>query len=290
MNTSPAVLSVRDLTVEFVTERGRFKAVDGVSFEVRRGSMLGLVGESGSGKSVTALAILGLVPAPGRVLGGEVLLHGRDMLRLGRNELAALRGDRIAIVLQDPSTSLNPVLRIETQMTEALHAHRRLSKAAARARSQDALARAGIASPETRLRAYPHQLSGGMRQRVALATALLNKPDVLIADEATTALDVTIQAQILAHLQELSREEGLGVLWITHDLEVIAGLADEVCVMLAGRIVERGSVDAVLDSPVHPYTRSLLDAVPGRHPPGAPLRHRRYRADEVRPLGSRDTP
>jgi peptide/nickel transport system ATP-binding protein len=266
-----ATLKVENLRTHFFTRHGVVKAVDGVGFEVRPGRVLGLVGESGSGKSVTGFSILGLVDPPGRIVAGSILLKGRELRKLAPGEWRAIRGNRIAMIFQDPMMTLNPVLRIDTQMIEAVRAHNPVSLATARERARDALARVGIPSPDERLRAYPHQFSGGMRQRVAIAIALLNKPDLIIADEPTTALDVTIQGQILAEAQKLARESGTALIWITHDLAVIAGLADEVCVMYAGRIVERGTVDEVLDAPMHPYTRGLLDSVPSRNRPGAPL-------------------
>ena len=259
---SEVVLSVQGLATAFSTRAGSFKAVDGVSFDVRRGEVVGLVGESGSGKSVTGYSILGLVEPPGRIVGGRVLLEGEDLLALSPDKLRRMRGARVAMVFQDPMMTLNPVLRIETQMTDALLAHERMGRAAARDRVREALAEVGIAAPQERLRAYPHQLSGGMRQRVAIAIALLHQPDVVIADEPTTALDVTIQGQILALVQRLCRERGTGLVWITHDLAVVAGIADRIAVMYAGRIVEEGGVDAVLDAPAHPYTRGLVASVP----------------------------
>jgi len=265
-------LKVENLRTHFFTKQGVVKAVDGVSFAVERGRVLGLVGESGSGKSVTGFSVMGLVDPPGRIVAGGILLNGRDLRALSPAEWQAIRGDRIAMIFQDPMMTLNPVLRIDTQMMEAVRAHNRISAEAARERSRDALVRVGIASPDERLAAYPHQFSGGMRQRVAIAIALMNRPDLLIADEPTTALDVTIQGQILAEVQKLCRESGTSLIWITHDLSVIAGLADEVCVMYAGKIVERGTVDEVLDAPLHPYTRGLLDSVPSRNRRGAPLR------------------
>jgi peptide/nickel transport system ATP-binding protein len=257
-----SVLEVHDLVTEFATEAGAFRAVDGVRFDLARGEVLGLVGESGSGKSVTGFSIMGLVDAPGRVTGGEIRFEGRDLRTLPEREMRSLRGRRIAMVFQDPMMTLNPVLRLDTQITDALRAHQRLDARTAWQRARDALGRVGIPAPEERLRAYPHQLSGGMRQRVAIAIALLHEPAVLIADEPTTALDVTIQGQILAEVQKLCRDAGTALLWITHDLAVIAGLADRVCVMYAGRIVEQGRVDEVLDTPLHPYTRGLLGSVP----------------------------
>jgi peptide/nickel transport system ATP-binding protein len=264
-------LTVEGLRTHFFTRHGVVKAVDGVSFEVHAGKVLGLVGESGSGKSVTGFSVMGLVDPPGRIVAGSIVLKGRDLRRLDAAEWRAVRGNRIAMIFQDPMMTLNPVLRIDTQMIEAVRAHQAVSAHAARERARDALARVGIPSPDERLAAYPHQFSGGMRQRVAIAIALLNRPDLIIADEPTTALDVTIQAQILAEAQKLCRESGTALIWITHDLAVVAGLADEVCVMYAGRIVERGTVDQVLDAPMHPYTRGLLESVPSRNRRGAPL-------------------
>jgi peptide/nickel transport system ATP-binding protein len=265
------LLQVEGLRTHFFTKAGVVKAVDDVSFRVERGRILGLVGESGSGKSMTGYSILGLIDAPGRIVAGRIVLNGIDLTRLDEPAWRKLRGERIAMIFQDPMMTLNPVLRIDTQMIEAVRAHHDLSRAAARERCREALARVGMASPEERLRNYPHQFSGGMRQRVAIAIALLNRPDLIIADEPTTALDVTIQGQILFEMQKLCRETGAGLIWITHDLSVISGLADEVCVMYAGRIVESGTVDEVLDRPMHPYTRGLLDSVPSRNTPGRPL-------------------
>jgi peptide/nickel transport system ATP-binding protein len=265
-------LEVRDLRTHFATHAGVVRAVDGVSFKVERGKVLGIVGESGSGKSVTAFSILGLIDPPGRIAEGEILFRGRDLTRLPERELRRLRGDRIAMIFQDPMMTLNPVLRIGTQMTEAVLAHAKVSGEEARRRARDALGMVGIPSPDERLAAYPHQFSGGMRQRVAIAIALLHRPDLIIADEPTTALDVTIQGQILAEMQTLAARHGTALIWITHDLSVIAGLADDVAVMYAGRIVEEGSVDAVLDRPLHPYTHGLIGSVPSRNPRGERLR------------------
>ncbi len=268
---TPPVLAVTDLRTWFETRAGVVKAVDGVSFTVDRGEVLGLVGESGSGKSVTGFSILGLVDPPGRVAGGSIRFQERELIGLPESGLRALRGNRIAMIFQDPMMTLNPVLRIDTQMIEAVRAHASVSRAEARTRSRDALGRVGIPSPEERLEAYPHQFSGGMRQRVSIAIALLHRPDLLIADEPTTALDVTIQAQILAEVQKLARESGTALIWITHDLSVVAGLADRIAVMYAGRVVESGAVDAVLDAPAHPYTAGLIASVPSRNRRGAPL-------------------
>jgi len=258
-----SVLDVRDLQTHFFTDAGIVKAVDGVSFSLDAGEVLGLVGESGSGKSVTGFSILRLVDPPGRVVGGQIDFKGQDLAKLSDREMRSLRGNRIAMIFQDPMMTLNPVLRIETQMVEAVRAHDRVSPAAARDRAIRALAKVGIPSPAERLASYPHQFSGGMRQRVAIAIALLNGPDLIVADEPTTALDVTIQSQILAEVQELARETGTALIWITHDLAVVAGLADKISVMYAGRIVESGPTDAVLTAPGHPYTQGLLGSIPG---------------------------
>ncbi len=270
MSAAP-VLEVEGLRMHFFTKAGVVKAVDDVSLRVERGRILGLVGESGSGKSMTGYSIMGLVDAPGRIVAGRIRLGGTDLAGLGEPAWRKLRGNRMAMIFQDPMMTLNPVLRIDTQMVEAVLAHHDVSRDEALRRCREALARVGIASPEERLRNYPHQFSGGMRQRVAIAIALLNKPDLVIADEPTTALDVTIQGQILFEMQKLCRETGAGLIWITHDLSVISGLADEVCVMYAGRIVESGPVEDVLERPMHPYTRGLLESIPARNTPGRPL-------------------
>ena len=265
-------LRVENLRTHFFTRLGVVKAVEDVSFSVGPGKILGLVGESGSGKSMTGYSIMGLVDPPGRVVAVRILLRGRNLRTLAPGAMRSIRGNRVAMIFQDPMMTLNPVLRVDTQMIEAIQAHAGVSRAAALERARDALARVGIPSPQERLLAYPHQFSGGMRQRVAIAIALLNEPDLIIADEPTTALDVTIQGQILFEMQKLARESGTALIWITHDLSVIAGLADEICVMYAGRIVEHGSVDQVLDAPLHPYTRGLIDSVPSRGRRGEPLR------------------
>jgi peptide/nickel transport system ATP-binding protein len=268
---SAPLLEVEGLRMHFFTREGVVKAVDDVSFRVERRRVLGLVGESGSGKSMTGYSIMGLIDPPGRVVAGRIALDGIDLATLGEDARRRLRGGRIAMIFQDPMMTLNPVLRIDTQMVEAVLAHQAISRAAAIERSREALGRVGIPSPDERLRSYPHEFSGGMRQRVAIAIAMLNRPDLIIADEPTTALDVTVQGQILSEMQVLCRESGAGLVWITHDLSVIAGLADDVCVMYAGRIVESGPVDDVLDRPMHPYTRGLIESVPGRNTPGRPL-------------------
>ena len=265
------VLSVEGLKTHFFTKAGVVKSVDDVSFEIGRGEVLGIVGESGSGKSVTGFSIMGLVDPPGRVVAGSIRFGGRDLVGLPEAEMRALRGRRIAMIFQDPMMTLNPVLRIDTQMIEAITAHEQVEADSARQRARDALGMVGIPSPEERLKAYPHQFSGGMRQRVAIAIALLHHPELIIADEPTTALDVTIQAQILYEVQRLVREQDTAMIWITHDLSVVAGLADRVCVMYAGRIVESGSVGDVIDRSMHPYTHGLIGSVPSRNPRGRPL-------------------
>lgn len=264
-------LEVRNLQTHFFTKAGVVKAVDDVSFSVPKGKVLGLVGESGSGKTVTGFSVLGLVDEPGRVVGGEILYKGENIANAPDDRMRRLRGNNIAMIFQDPMMTLNPVLRIDTQMIEAIQAHENVSRAEAYARSKAALEQVGIPAAEERLRSYPHQFSGGMRQRVAIAIALLNKPDLIVADEPTTALDVTIQGQILYEVQKLCEETGTSLIWITHDLSVVAGLADEICVMYAGRVVEQGSVDDVLDHPCHPYTEGLIGSVPSRNQRGKPL-------------------
>jgi peptide/nickel transport system ATP-binding protein len=266
------LLAVDGLRTHFFTKAGTVKAVDDVSFKLNRGEVLGLVGESGSGKSITGYSIMGLVDAPGRIVGGSIRLSGRELVGLPQEAMRALRGNRVAMIFQDPMMTLNPVMRIDRQMTEAILAHAQVGEAAARARARDALVAVGIPSPDERLAAYPHQFSGGMRQRVAIAIALLNRPDLIIADEPTTALDVTIQGQILYEMQKLTRETGASMIWITHDLSVVAGLADRIAVMYAGRIVEQGDCADVLTAPAHPYTQGLLDSVPSRNPRGTRLR------------------
>ena len=267
-----ATLEVKGLSTHFFSRAGVVRAVDDVSFTVERGQVMGLVGESGSGKSVTGFSILGLVDPPGRVVSGQVLFQGKDIAGYADHEMRRLRGRHIAMVFQDPMMTLNPVLRIDTQMIEAVQAHERVSREDARSRARDALGLVGIPSPDERLKAYPHQFSGGMRQRVAIAIALLHRPELVVADEPTTALDVTIQAQILSEMQALCARFGTALVWITHDLSVIAGLADHIAVMYAGRIVEKGTVGQVLDTPLHPYTNGLIGSVPSRTPRGDRLR------------------
>ena len=257
-----ATLEVSGLKTHFFTRAGVVKAVDGVDFIVDRGEVMGLVGESGSGKSITGFSIIGLIDPPGRIVEGSIRFNGQELANAPEHQLQSLRGNKIAMIFQDPMMTLNPVLRIDTQMIEAIAAHEDIPKADAWARSRDALGLVGIPSPEERLRAYPHQLSGGMRQRVAIAIAFLNRPDLIIADEPTTALDVTIQAQIIHEAQKLTRQTGTAMIWITHDLAVVAGLADRISVMYAGRVVEQGTTDDVIDRPLHPYTVGLLGSVP----------------------------
>ena len=267
-----ALLEVDGLRTHFPTPGGTVRAVDGVSFSLEKGRIMGLVGESGSGKSITGFSLLGLVEPPGRIVAGSIRFKGEDLRAAGAERLRTLRGDRIAMIFQDPMMTLNPVLTIGTQMVETVRAHRVTGRAQARAMARDALGRTGIPAPEERLDAYPHEFSGGMRQRVAIAIALLHEPDLIIADEPTTALDVTIQSQILAQVQDLCDAMGMGLIWISHDLGVVAGLAHDVAVMYAGRIVERGPVDDVLDRPRHPYTAGLIGSAPAANARGARLR------------------
>jgi oligopeptide transport system ATP-binding protein len=256
------LLSVKDLEVRFATRRGTIHAVNGVSFDLRPGDTLGIVGESGCGKSVTALALLGILPRQARIPSGEVFFGGRDLLRLSDNELRRIRGNDIAMIFQDPMTSLNPVLRIGRQVTESLRKHLGMNKDEARAEAVRLLGRVGIPDATNRLNDYPHQFSGGMRQRVMIAMAISCKPQILIADEPTTALDVTIQAQILELLKRLVDEEGMSLILITHDLGVVAGVCERTNVMYAGRFVETGPTDTIFERPRHPYTVGLLKSIP----------------------------
>ncbi len=268
------LLDVQDLSVRF-TRRGRadVAAVDGVSFTVSPGQVVGLVGESGSGKSVTSLAVMGLLPQRGVQVGGQVLYAGKNLLDQSDRQLAQMRGRDLAMVFQDPMSSLNPVVPIGLQVTEVLRAHTELDRAAARAEAEELLRRVGIPDPGRRLREYPHQLSGGMRQRAMIAIALACKPRLLIADEPTTALDVTIQAQVLELLKQMVKETGTAMIMITHDLGVVAGLCDEVNVMYSGRIVERASRTELFGVPRHRYTEGLLASIPRLDAPrGEPLR------------------
>ncbi|HVZ06535.1 ABC transporter ATP-binding protein [Rhodopila sp.] len=257
------LLSVENLTTAFQTERGQVTAIEDISFSVDRGEILGIVGESGSGKSVTALAIMGLLPMPpARILGGHIRFDGTELLGLSDRAMQRLRGPGVAMVFQEPMTSLNPVFTIGEQIIETVKAHERLSEREAFARAVEMLERVGIPSASMRMRDYPHQLSGGQRQRVMLAIALVCRPRLLIADEPTTALDVTIQAQILDLILDLRDELGMAVMIITHNMGVIAETADRVLVTYAGRVVEQAPVDQLFDHPLHPYTRGLLACVP----------------------------
>ena len=265
------LLSISDLAIEFPTVHGTARAVDGVSFAIRPGTTVGLVGESGSGKSLTALSVLRLIQPPGRIASGRIDYRGSDLLGMSEPALRKIRGNHIAMIFQEPMTSLNPVLTVGEQVAEALRLHKGQSHGAAKAATLEVFQLVGIPSPEERYTSYPHQLSGGMRQRVMIAMALSCRPELLIADEPTTALDVTIQAQILALLSRLGRELSMAVLLITHDLGVVAEICDEVLVMYGGHIVEQGHTRAVLASPRHPYTAGLLRAIPPFSPMGSEL-------------------
>jgi peptide/nickel transport system ATP-binding protein len=257
-----ALLEIENLRVRFRTRDGIVKAVDGVSLSLDRGQTLGIVGESGSGKSITALTVMGLTRLPNAEVEGRVVLDGTDLLSLPADELRRIRGKRVAMIFQDPMSSLHPLYRVGAQIVEAIQAHEDVSDRGARKRALDALTEVGIPSPADRLDSYPHELSGGMRQRVMIAMALVLDPEVLIADEPTTALDVTVQAQILDLIRALQEEHGTAVALITHDLGVVAEAAEEVAVMYAGRVAERGSIAAILDHPQHPYTWGLLQSLP----------------------------
>ena len=257
------VLEVKDLQTYFVTRWGIVKAVDGVSFNLRKGETLGIVGESGSGKSVTTLSMMRLVPSPpGHIVGGEVILEGENILALDEKEMEKVRGSRIAMVLQDPMTALNPVFDIENQVGEALKIHERLKGDGLRNTVVDMLRKVRIPAPDIRMKDYPHQLSGGMRQRVVGAIGISCNPSVLIADEPTTSLDATIQAQYLRLLRELQEETGVGIIFITHDFGIVAKMCDRVAVMYAGKIVEQGDVRQIFNDPRHPYTEALINSVP----------------------------
>ena len=266
------LLDVSDLRASFHTRGGVFRAVDGVSFALERGETLGLVGESGSGKSVTCAALLRLLPSPpARIEGGHARFDGLDLLRATDAQMRSVRGKRIGMIFQDPMTSLNPYLRISDQLIEPLLIHEKISRKDALARALAMLEAVGINDAANRLHAYPHQFSGGMRQRVMIAMALIARPELLIADEPTTALDVTVQAQILELIKKLQRDMGMAVIFISHDLGVVSGLCDRVMVMYAGRIVETADVHALFKSPRHPYTRALQRSIPALQPKGAEL-------------------
>ena len=257
-----AVLEIEDLVIDFHTPRGRLRAVDGVSLTLERGRTLGLVGESGSGKSVTSLAIPRLLAPNAEIVSGRILFEGQDLLRASERQLRSLRGAGISMIFQEPMTSLNPLMRVGDQVAEVVRLHESLSRADARRRASEMLGMVGIADPEQRARAWPHELSGGMRQRVMIAMAVVCRPKLLIADEPTTALDVTIERQILALLGEMRERFGMSVLLITHDLGVVAQEAEDVAILYSGRLVERASASTVFASPAHPYTRLLLDSLP----------------------------
>jgi peptide/nickel transport system ATP-binding protein len=256
------VLSVRELRVEFVTRRGILKAIDGISFEIAKGEVLGVVGESGAGKSVTGSAVIGLIDPPGRIAGGEIWLSDTRIDNLRPEEMRRIRGKRIGMIFQDPLTSLNPLYRIGEQLVETIQTHTNLSAAAARKRAIELLTEVGIPAPEKRIDGYPHEFSGGMRQRVVIALALCVEPELIIADEPTTALDVSVQAQIISLLKRLGRDHGTAIMLVTHDMGVIAETADRVAVMYAGIIAEIGPVRDVVRNPLHPYSRGLMGAIP----------------------------
>ncbi len=262
-NNKDKVLEVKGLQTYFKTDSGVVKAVDGVSFDLYRGETLGIVGESGCGKSVTNLSIMKLIPSPpGKIVGGEVIFKGENIIALPEERLRSIRGNSISMIFQDPMTSLNPFLKISTQMVETIVLHQDMSKSEAKKKAIEMLTLVGIPAPEKRIDSYPHQFSGGMRQRVMIAMALSCNADVLIADEPTTALDVTIQAQILELIDELSKKLNTAVIMITHDLGVVAGMCDKVCVMYAGRIVEKALTEDLFGKPFHPYTSGLIQSVP----------------------------
>ncbi|MDQ6878978.1 MAG: ABC transporter ATP-binding protein [Candidatus Dormibacteraeota bacterium] len=269
------ILQVQDLRTQFLTDGGTVRAVDGVSFDLYPGESLGIVGESGSGKSVTALSLLRLVPDPGRIVGGKVLFRNQDLLQISDEDIREIRGRDIAMIFQDPQSSLNPVLKTGFQVDEAMLAHGK-PKDEARARTLELLKKVRIPAAESRVKDFPHQLSGGMRQRAMIAMGLANQPSILIADEPTTALDVTVQAQILELLGDLNREMGTAIVMITHNMGVVAGLCSRVIVMYAGKIVEEGPVEQIFESPQHPYTWSLLRSIPRVDA----LRHERLRSIE----------
>lgn len=257
------ILEVKGLQTSFFTDRGEVKAVDNVSFDLYKGKTVGIVGESGCGKSVTSLSIMRLIPnPPGKIVGGQILYKGEDLLKLDMEKMRKIRGNEISMIFQEPMTSLNPVFTVGNQLVEAIRLHQDLSKSAALEKAVGMLKLVGIPAPDKRVNDYPHQLSGGMRQRVMIAMALSCNPNILIADEPTTALDVTIQAQILDLLRDLQQKMGMSIMLITHDLGVVAEMADEVVVMYAGKVAERAPVKEIFSSPKHPYTQGLLNSIP----------------------------
>lgn len=266
-----AMLEVHDLVTEFPTRKGVVRAVNGVTFDLEQGEILAVVGESGSGKSVTSLSIMGLLQKPGHVAGGSITFDGKDLLSLSESEMEQVRGGNISMIFQEPMTSLNPVYRVGDQIVEAIQAHEQVDKKDAWARAVEMLRLVGIPSPEERAHDYPHQMSGGMRQRVMIAMALACQPQILIADEPTTALDVTIQAQILDLIRDLNQSMNTSVVFITHDLGVVSELCDTVMVMYNGRMVEKASAEDIFEEPLHPYTQGLLSAIPCITKERAPL-------------------
>src|SRR6202035_2443628 len=272
------LLRVRALHVEFPSEDGLVHAVDGITYQVYGGRTLGIVGESGAGKTVSSLTTLGLTRRQGAKISGRILFEGRDLVTLPEDELRSIRGNDIAMIFQDPLSSLHPLYRVGKQLTEAVRTHRDVSKDAARKRAIELLGLVGIPDPSRRVDMFPHEFSGGMRQRVMIAMALANEPKLLIADEPTTALDVTVQAQILALLEDLQKRLGMAIILITHDLGVVAEIADEICVMYAGRIVERASTEQIFSAPKHPYTWGLLKSIPRLDTP---------RGEELVPIAGR---
>jgi peptide/nickel transport system ATP-binding protein len=268
------LLSVQEMTVVFPTQRGLLRAIDGISFQVDRGEVLGVVGESGAGKSLAGAAIMGLLQQPGRIASGQVLLQGQRIDNLTERAYRAVRGRRIAMIFQDPLTSLNPVFSIGWQLVETILTHQAMTPHLARKRAIELLSEVGISAPQERIDSYPHQLSGGMRQRVAIALALAGEPDLIIADEPTTALDVSIQAQIMVLLKRIARERGMAIMLVSHDMGVVAQMADRIMVMYAGRIIETGPVSQMLLHPSHPYTSGLIASIPG-------LRHNEHRLRQI---------
>lgn len=256
------LLKIHELKTWFHTRAGVVKAVNGVSLDLKEGEIVGLVGESGSGKSITGFSIMGLVDHPGVISAETMQFNGHDLIHIDAEQYRHLRGNELAMIFQDPMMTLNPTLRVKTQMIETIMAHRSISSSAAYKRSLDVLKRVGIPAAEERIKSYPHELSGGMRQRVAIAIALLNEPKLIIADEPTTALDVTIQGQILYEVQKLCAESGTALIWITHDLAVVSGLADRLAVMYAGRLVEVGTTEEIIENACHPYTKGLMASIP----------------------------